>query len=358
MGSFEAFGFSPAIVETLRVAANHSVSANTWASYATAERHIARAENVTGVNITFPFSLKSLLAYVGFLLAPKVDGGRGLQGKSVEEYLSAIRLLHMQKGFFEPYIRPEIIKQITRGAVIRDQVAKRMEGKAEKMAMTVELMYKLKISLRDSRFPKSRRRIIWVASTLCWSGALRVHEILSRETTKFDPKTTMKTTAIKLARAKVEGKEVDVLQVYLAHPKEEKLSSGVTLDLFSTGDFMCPVKSYKDWMQDKVVSLSPGKPLFRLADGRNYTGAQFNSDLRVLLKGVVDYSKNPLTSHSFRRGLATFMAQNGYEDSDIMKVGRWHSGAFKNYITSPREIRGKLAAQLAAKVSASLKLLE
>ena len=62
MGSFEAFGFSPAIVETLRVAANHSVSANTWASYATAERHIARAENVTGVNITFPFSLKSLLA--------------------------------------------------------------------------------------------------------------------------------------------------------------------------------------------------------------------------------------------------------------------------------------------------------
>ena len=31
----------------------------------------------------------------------------------------------MQKGFFEPYIRPEIIKQITRGAVIRDQVAKK-----------------------------------------------------------------------------------------------------------------------------------------------------------------------------------------------------------------------------------------
>ena len=155
MGSFEAFGFFPVIVETLRVAANHSVAANTWPSYATAERHIARAEKVTGVNITFPFSLKSLLAYVGFLLAPKVDGGRGLQGKSVEEYLSAIRLLHMQKGFFEPSIRPEIIKQITRGAVIRDQVAKRMEGKAEKMAMTVELMYKLKISLRDSRFSKA-----------------------------------------------------------------------------------------------------------------------------------------------------------------------------------------------------------
>ena len=60
MGSFEAFGFSfPVIVETLRIADNHSVAANTWASYAMAERLIARAEKVTGVNITFPFSLKS-----------------------------------------------------------------------------------------------------------------------------------------------------------------------------------------------------------------------------------------------------------------------------------------------------------
>ena len=62
MGSFEAFGISPVIVETFAVAANTSVAANTWASYATAERHIARAEKVTGVNIAFPFSLKSLLA--------------------------------------------------------------------------------------------------------------------------------------------------------------------------------------------------------------------------------------------------------------------------------------------------------
>ena len=59
MGSFEAFDFFPVIVLTLNVAANHSVAANTWASYAMAERHIARAEKVTGVNITFPFSSKS-----------------------------------------------------------------------------------------------------------------------------------------------------------------------------------------------------------------------------------------------------------------------------------------------------------
>ena len=138
--SFAGFGFTPAIVKALSDAANHSVAGPTWASYATAERHIARAEKHTGVRITFPFSLKALLAYVGFLLCPKEEGGRGLQGKSVEKYLSALRLIHMQKGHFEPYIRPEVIKQITKGACNRDQIIKRMEGKAEKMAMTPEIM--------------------------------------------------------------------------------------------------------------------------------------------------------------------------------------------------------------------------
>ena len=217
-------------------------------------------------------------------------------------------------------------------------------------------MYSLKQSLRDSGFTTSRKRIIWAACTLCWSGALRVHELLSKEASKFDPRTTMMAAAIKMSNARVEGRRVETLQVYLAHPKEERLSAGVKLDLFASGDFMCPVKAYKDWMKDKVVNLSTQKPLFRLADGRNYTGYQFNKDLRVLLKEVVDYNKSPVTSHSFRRGLATFMAKSGYSDEDIMKVGRWHSEAFKAYITTPREIRGRLAAELAAKVSSSLLL--
>ena len=148
-GSFESFGFTPAIVRALGEAANHSVASSTWSSYATAERHIARAEKFTGIKITFPFTLKSLLAYVGFLLCAKEEGGRGLQGKSVEKYLSALRLIHMQKGHFEPYIRPEIIKQITRGACNRDQIIKRMEGKAEKLAMTPELMQGIANSLKD-----------------------------------------------------------------------------------------------------------------------------------------------------------------------------------------------------------------
>ena len=57
--------------------------------------------------------------YVGYLLAAKESNGRGLKEKSVEKYVSGLRLIQMRKGFFEPWVRHEIIKQILRGAANR-----------------------------------------------------------------------------------------------------------------------------------------------------------------------------------------------------------------------------------------------
>ena len=47
----------------------------------------------------------------------------------------------------------------------------------------------------------------------------------------------MMASAVKVSHEMVEGRKVDTLQVYLAHPKEERLSAGVKLDLFASGDF-------------------------------------------------------------------------------------------------------------------------
>ena len=55
------------------------LATTSWTIYATAERHIVRVEKATGVRLTFPFSLKSTLAYISHLLCPKAEGGRGLQ---------------------------------------------------------------------------------------------------------------------------------------------------------------------------------------------------------------------------------------------------------------------------------------
>ena len=339
-------------------AANHSLAANTWRSYSTAEKHIMRVEKETGVRMSFPFTLRTTLAYIGYLLNSKESGGRGIQGKSVEKYISALRLIHMKKGFFSPHLRPEIVGQIIRGACNRDQIKKRMQGKTGRLAMTPELMLKLKNRLAQSKMRLSKKRIIWAVSTISWAGALRIHEILSKHGDKFDPMTTLLASDITSTEAMVGDRKVKALKMVLKHPKEERLSAGVIIDLFATGDFMCPVKAHTDWLRDKVVNLSTLKPMYRLADGQAYTGAAFNKDLRNILKQDVDYEKSPVTAHSFRAGLATFMAKAGYEDSEIMKIGRWHSEAFLAYIKTPREVRAKLAEELASRVAESIRLEE
>ena len=80
----------------------------------------------------------------------------------------------MQKGFFYPWIRPEVIKQITKGASNRDQIAKRMAGRAGNHAMMPQLMLVLKRRLGASSMRRSRKRIVWAASTICWAAALRI----------------------------------------------------------------------------------------------------------------------------------------------------------------------------------------
>ena len=129
--SKEAFAFlnlPDMVLEPLVEAGNCSLAATTWSSYQTASKHVTRASKATGVNLTFPFDLRSMLIFVGYLLAPKEKNGRGLKGDSVGKYLSALRMIQMQRGFFEPWVRPEIVKQILKGASNRDQLMKRMAG--------------------------------------------------------------------------------------------------------------------------------------------------------------------------------------------------------------------------------------
>ena len=126
--AFASLNLPDMVLEPLAEAGNHSLAATTWASYQTALKHVTRASKATGVNLTFPFDLRSMLIFVGYLLAPKEKNGRGLKGDSVGKYLSALRMIQMQRGFFEPWVRPDIVKQILRGASNWDQLMKRMPG--------------------------------------------------------------------------------------------------------------------------------------------------------------------------------------------------------------------------------------
>ena len=81
-------------------------------------------------------------------------------------------------------------------------------------------------------------------------GAFRIHEVLARESMSFDPTATLVTKDVNLSTVIVRGVVYEVVKVLLRHPKEERLSAGVTIDLFQvTGEasWLCAVTAYKKW---------------------------------------------------------------------------------------------------------------
>ena len=119
-------------------------------------------------------------------------------------------------------------------------------------------------------------------------------------------------------------------------------------DIFETTGplrWLCAVNANIKY-RDSIELTATAQPLATMSNGTGYTGRMFNDDIKHLLKGKVDLSQGPITSHSFRAGLATMMAKARCTDKDIRLTGRWTSTAFKSYMKTARQKRAALAASI------------
>ena len=326
----------------LEALGNFSLAKSTWSTYSTAENHVAACNADMNTTLSFPFSVGHLLTYIAWL----VDR-RKVRAKTVQVYLSGLRMAHLRRGCYNSNLRPDIVTQIVTGIRQRDLLTDKLSGKAGRAAITVHLMRVIKSRLRRSAWPLWRKRLVWLVCVFAFNGSFRVHELLSRRAEEFDPTSTLLGVDVKFGSSVVDGVVVRSAKIHLKAPKEVRLRQGIYVDLFPTGSFLCPVEALAKFLRDPCSPIVEDRPFFRDLGGRGYTGRAFNNDLQELLTGQVDYSLGSITSHSFRAGLATEMARVGYSDADIMAVGRWHSSAYLHYIKSDRVKRMKIGQQLA-----------
>lgn len=116
--------------------------------------------------------------------------------------------------------------------------------------------------------------------------------------------------------------------LHLRSSKSDYDHTGVEIIVARTNEPTCPVKALK-----ALYTLDPQPataPLFRTRNG-TFSRNKYINEMRKRLKdiGVKDY--NGYAGHSPRRGAAQHAADNGILDSDIQKLGRWSSEAFKGY---------------------------
>ena len=191
------------LVGALVDASNQSLALTTWSSYNTAGNHVKRCELETGVKMSFPMDDRMVLTFVGWLIV-----NRKVSSSSINQYISGLRVAHLKQGVMPGNLRPAIVAAILKGK----ENGENMSGnKVPRLAMTVPVMKLMKALLAASKLALTRKRMVWAISCLAFHGSFRIHELLSRESNTYDPKTTLlgcnirKTTAnyCKLAKPDV-----------------------------------------------------------------------------------------------------------------------------------------------------------
>ncbi len=184
----------------------------------------------------------------------------------------------------------------------------------------------------DTKKTVGDKRMMWTACTTMYHGLFRSSEILSREKDKYDPHYTLLGKDVKL----VENKKETLLQIAIKAPKESKTNATILVDIYKSNSNLCPVRAFKKWQA--MGEIEDDKPVFRFESGELLTSNWLNRWLRETLSDLGSDNKC-YTTHSFRIGAATALAQLGFGESDIKSAGRWSSRAFELYVRTARTHR-------------------
>ena len=333
--TLKSFGLSESSKVALIEAGNHGLARSTWSSYGTAMKMMALCEKDTGRNLQFPLKEGDILEYVGWLMSV-----RKVKANTISSYLAGIRQQHLALGMEAPAIRSPMVKLILKGRRNMDCISDRQ--KPTRLPMTIKLMKTLKQHTREWDAPIVKKLLMWAIATVAFHGGFRIHELLCKAETFFDPDFELLGEDVTVTADIDMGK---MLRIKLKCPKEDRAGKAVIVEVHETQGTLCPVKAFERWSSKADIQMK--MPLFRNSSGSNVTGRIMNRWLKDRLEKVIDYKKGNYSAHSFRIGLASTMAERGLDSQDIKEAGRWSSKAYELYVKLPQTKRAGTAKAIA-----------
>jgi len=279
--------------------------------------------------LQLPLSSTDVLRFIHWLAYK-----RKVKAGTLNSYLAGIRNLHIVQGIDPPVLRSELVKMILKGRK-NIEAGQRLagEGKQERQPVTPDILRLIKSRIAQGENSQHDMKTAWTVCTLLYHGAFRPAELLVRQRGKFDPAFTLLKKDIVLVESISNGGSV---QIRIKAPKEDKDLRAHIVDVFATGNDICPVKATKKWY-NSARGAEDDQPAFRWGSGVPVTIQDINSMIAGKLKGYLDYHK--ITAHSFRIGRASMMGTLGFSDIEVQAAGRWSSRAFEHYIKLPRTKR-------------------
>lgn len=318
---------------------NLGLANGTWKSYKAGQDMLYKCELETKHPMNLPLSESDILFFIDWL-----HRIRKLSVGTIRCYLAGLRQLHISKGIEPPVFRTSLVNLVLKGIGNKEGIEKRDKKVGGRQPITINMLLLMKALIRKLSIPQIDRALIWTICTVAFAGAFRIHELLSKTESVFDPTHTLLTEDVTQSTNAL-GKTT--LHIRLKCPKEAKNNAATIVDVFESKSKTCPVTAFTKWYA--AAQHKQKTPIFRWKSGVPLTGKKFNSIIKTMLSPYIDQSKGKFVSHSFRIGLASMLGSLGYEDEDIKAAGRWSSRAFQTYLRLARTKRacmGKVISTL------------
>ena len=312
---------SPHVARILCEAANHSLAYNTWRSYESCWSQLGRIQQKMGLIISFPFTKVMVLSIIAFHME------KGLKGKTIMNYLGALKMAHFVRGVSTEALEDNFVKACIKGAINKDA----LKTKEPEAVIDVAKMRKIREWLKIQNKPYQEKRLLWCICTMLFMGSLRPSEILSHANKEYDPTKCLLGKDLKRLTVKIDGQETAIVQLTLKNPKTSKTMPSQIVEIPETHNFLCPVQAFDAWIRSMRAKPVGAKPLFSHPGEQGLvTPRCINEMLSKIFPG------SNLTARCFRPGIITILARKGMSTEQMKDIGRWTSSSFNNYIKKGR----------------------
>lgn len=280
--------------------------------------------------VPVPISQLNLSRYIAFL-------SYRLRYASIINYLSVVRLLHLEAGFPNP-LDSYFVSTVQKGA-------RRFLGDATspKLPITPKILLGIRSMLS---FDTSFEVAFWAAALVAFFSFFRKSNLLPDSEQAFNPDRQLSRHNIVFSS---EGAVIQVNWSKTIQFKDRVLR--IPLPLIPSSR-LCPSTAL--WLSLRQGPASDPSP-FQYWQGdrwRRLVYPAFCSHLRQCLDRLGFESKR-YSGHSFRRGGATFALESGVSPDLVQTQGDWRSDAYKLYIDPSLQGR-RLVANTMAKAVQSL----
>lgn len=261
-----------------------------------------------------------------------------LKFSSIMCYLDGLRWFHIYQGLEPPPLAAPKVKLVLRGV-------KRLLGtpRSQKLPITVDILRSMRstMDLADLTY-----KALWAAFLLAFFSFFRKSNIVPPSASKFDPKKHLRRgdfsfhswgLIVTVRWSKVMQFREKILLIPIARIPDHLL---------------CPVTALENYFSACPAPDSSAAFLVPSRNGRltTLTYSSLSKHLqRVLLSCGLPATQ--YSSHSFRRGGATFCSSLNISHDLIQLQGDWSSMAYLTYLARPLTQRLHLAQQMAQRVA-------